>query len=87
MDSAQNTPNQPTINIPSLPPLMTNSNESGTVSLPKATDNTGVSPGPPQCEDASSAMLMDRRGDDGVEILEETGTAYINNSTVFLIHP
>ncbi len=51
-------------------------------SLPKATGDTGARKGPPRCKDTSSAMLLDRRGDDGFEILEETGTADTNNITI-----
>ncbi len=82
MSSAQNTPDKPSITLPSLPPLVANSHESGTAPSPKAIGNSVASRGPPHCEDASTTMLMDRRGDDCVEILEETGTADTNNSTV-----
>ncbi len=82
MSSAQNTPDKPSITLPSLPPLVANSYESGTAPSPEAIGNSVASLGPPHCKDASTMMLMDRRGDDCVDILEETGTADTNDSTV-----
>lgn len=52
--------------------------------IPEATNASGVSPGPPHCNDTTSAILFDGRGDHGCEIVKLTSTFVTINRTYIL---